>query len=311
MAIKSMMHVGGVEQNRRKRSGNLDLAYWKKKVRCSMLVSLCLFTNQRNWFTPLQDYYRNDYRFINIHFEQQNVDDEDQLHSDEEELIYDSESSVNRTNESKLSATNSLILDDDDDLDEQLDAHLGSSSLDANEPEPSFTRIKAVPRRKRSNNFILDEAEDVDLDEDDLELCTQAELAHNRTFLSNFIDDSTQVDHGKSLYLKSVKENHFEVPNSNRYKLKYDYDPNIEVYSQAIDPAVEDEEYEMDSFCNDDIVYDHEDPGSEVKPMVNFTPSLKLRSKKVVKKRTNDGADSPPFNQIKKKKFKRIIIESP
>lgn len=62
----------------------------------------------------------------------------------------------------------------------------------------------------------------------------------------------TSSEHGN--YLKSIASN-VGLPENRKFKLKYDYDRSVNVYSQAVVKDEEDE-YEMDSFCCDEIIYE-------------------------------------------------------
>lgn len=108
--------------------------------------------------------------------------------------------------------------------------------------------------------------------------------------LAELIDDSTQAPCTQSMYLSSIKD---IVGPSRKFRL--DPIPEMspaDIYSQipAEDPDEEDE-YEMDSFCNDEIVYTS---GSE-------SPSPIKR-----KRRQRENSDPP-----KKKRNRIVFIESP
>ena len=109
---------------------------------------------------------------------------------------------------------------------------------------------------------------------DDIE-CTQKELSDSSQ-LSSLIDDIIPMDtqpvgqliNGidsrdatdmKAVYLRSIKDQ--SIGNTDKYKLQYKYDPNIEVFSQ--EPNESDfEDYQLDSFCvpNDAIELDSPQP---------------------------------------------------
>lgn len=137
---------------------------------------------------------------------------------------------------------------------------------------------------------------------DDIE-CTQKELNDS---MEDFISDETfsQIDNDKREYFQSIS-NMVGIPEHQKYKLKFDYDPDVNVYSQAVVHDDEDE-YEMDSFCCDDIIYATDD---EDKRKKSISPDMKLRSKK----RINRILDETPEkqNERKDKRYKRIVIESP
>lgn len=51
-----------------------------------------------------------------------------------------------------------------------------------------------------------------------------------------------------------------------KYKLKYNFNSNNDVHSQnmnELECQQEDDEYQMDSFCNDSIVYEDDDENNE------------------------------------------------
>ena len=76
--------------------------------------------------------------------------------------------------------------------------------------------------------------------------------------------DSRSAEDMQTVYLRSVKED--IIGNTHKYKLQYNYDPTIDVFSQ--EPNESDlEDYELDSFCvpNDIIEYDEPSPQTATK----------------------------------------------
>jgi len=132
---------------------------------------------------------------------------------------------------------------------------------------------------------------------------TQKELSNS---LSSFVDDNTFIDSQpigqliggidsrttkdmKSVYLQSIKDR--LIGDQFKYKLQYDYDPNIDVYSQEPNEC-EIADYQLDSFCvpNDCVIYD-DSPQTQ--------PELESSSE----------SSSPQMKLRRRKKFKRIIFD--
>lgn len=140
----------------------------------------------------------------------------------------------------------------------------------------------------------MDEA-DVNDNAFDTQLQTQLENSEDREFIDDDVHENRNHD-DDSIYLKSIK--HLVGP-QNKYKLNFDYDRNVEVNSQrycSVLPQEHDEEdeYQMDSFCNDEIIYiSDEDP-------VTVSKNLKRSF-------NNKLISSTPINPTKKRR--RIIIE--
>ena len=97
--------------------------------------------------------------------------------------------------------------------------------------------------------------------------------------------DSRSAEDMKAVYLRSVREQ--LIGTTDKYKLQYNYDPTINVFSQ--EPNESDlEDYQFDSFCvpNDSIEFDESSP-------LMTTNSIERSSPQTIKKR---------------KKFKRIVF---
>jgi len=162
-------------------------------------------------------------------------------------------------------------------------------------------------KKRKKNAFILDEAEDAF----DTEECFNSDYESSQVDadLQDFVVDDYDIDdipdtavHAN--YMKSVSSQRFGV--NNKFKLQYNFDPNIDVYSQAVIP--EDDEYEMDSFCCDEIVY-----AGATQPVDKSkfeSPNLKLRSKKAIRRTVSTPITSTPKTKAKRR-FKRVRIESP
>lgn len=140
------------------------------------------------------------------------------------------------------------------------------------------------------------EAQDLDLRDDDIGY-TQKESGY---YSQSDIDNSTQAETQpvgqvfggvdsrdtkdmESVYLRSTKE---RIGKSFKYKLQYNFDPSLDVYSQA--PTEEDmKDYEFDSFCvpNDSVEFDESaDDLSIICERTAATPERKTRSKSGKKK---------------------------
>ena len=107
--------------------------------------------------------------------------------------------------------------------------------------------------------------------------------------LINGIDSRSAKDM-QTVYLRSVKDQ--IIGNTDKYKLQYNYDPNIDVYSQQ--PNESDfEDYEFDSFCvpNDSIEFDESSPQT-----VSNSFEISIES------------PAPQTNKRGRKKFKRIVF---
>ena len=148
----------------------------------------------------------------------------------------------------------------------------------------------------------MDEAEDA---YDDEKCFVEDEETFSQASLEDFIDDEVDDDFNTSNdhinYLKSVSD---MVGHPNKYKLKYDFDPNIDVYSQAIVP---DDDYQMDSFCCDEIIYED---SSSVNDNCNNSSPLSEQSKNLKNRiipSTPKDQDSPVF--LKNKRYRRVRIE--
>lgn len=155
-------------------------------------------------------------------------------------------------------------------------------------------------QRKRKNPFIIDEAQ-VENDEDDDEYDEQSNSKLNST-MSDMMADDQETNHDSSIYLKSTKDI-IGIPQNAKYKLKFDYCTNQNVYSQPVIEIDEEDEYEMDSFCNDEIVYASDKDEDEEISFDNKFDSRKIRS--TIAKATT----STPINPGKKRR--RVIIKSP
>ncbi|KAJ6217883.1 hypothetical protein RDWZM_009040 [Blomia tropicalis] len=179
------------------------------------------------------------------------------------------------------------------------------------------------PKRKpvRNQSIFIDEADDIgDVDDDEQPYSTQLDQDNS---LEDFVEDKDDdvYDYPQTQYLNSVRDL-VGVPYQSKFKLKYDYDPSIDVYSQVPggrtvvnDDDFEDEEneYEMDSFCNDEIIYEEEDGSSSQPIMIDLdrTPSpMRLRSSKTLSRKNR--TSTPQEKMVNsKKRFRRVIIESP
>jgi len=181
---------------------------------------------------------------------------------------------------------------------------------DRQPPKTSKGVTKGAKNRCLAAEFIHFEA-DVELDSseafvDDIE-DTQRELLEMRSDLScvtsqEVVDsqpigqliggiDSRSAEDMRSVYLRSIADQRVGV--HRKYKLQYNYDTNIDVYSQ--EPTDEElMDYEFDSFCvpNDCVLFD-DNSAEEVdtKAVADQSPSpqMTLRSKR-------------------RKRFKRIIF---
>jgi hypothetical protein len=100
------------------------------------------------------------------------------------------------------------------------------------------------------------------------------------------IDSRTARDM-KSVYLQSVKDK--LVGDAVKFKLQYQVDPGIDVFSQEPDES-ETCDYELDSFCvpNNFIVYEKSpepQSGTQSKfPYLSPSPQMKLRQRKKFKR---------------------------
>ncbi|XP_054165689.1 uncharacterized protein LOC128963215 [Oppia nitens] len=171
-----------------------------------------------------------------------------------------------------------------------------------------------VKRNNKTNNkrfvsdFIQFEAHNEDSDDfDDEDILTQTEIIGEQT--QQFVDDievtdsqpigqlidgidSRQTKDMQSVYMRSVVDQ--SVGNRFKYKLKYDFDPTIDVYSQ--EPNESDlEDYQYDSFCvpNDCVVYD-----SHTSDKVDTSCSTIVVEESPIR----------PKTRTKNKRFKRIIF---
>ncbi|XP_027197256.2 uncharacterized protein LOC113791659 [Dermatophagoides pteronyssinus] len=181
------------------------------------------------------------------------------------------------------------------------ESDLSSLILETSTSSISTTLLSKRPQNiKKKSLFILDEA-DVTGDAFDTQLQTQVENSEDREFIDDNVHE--HVDHTEdSIYLKTTKN---LVGPQNKYKLKFDYDRNLEVNSQRYGSVFsqepdEEDEYQMDSFCNDDIIYvsDSEDDLLTVKETPSRTLKRSLNKKPI---------SSTPINPIKKRR--RIIID--
>lgn len=161
---------------------------------------------------------------------------------------------------------------------------------------------RKTKRSRGASQFILDEADDDEcFNEDDDELQAKSD----DTSLLDFIDDEEVEECDEDMqvnYMQSVAD---VVNQKGKYKLKFDYDPNIEVYSQfPSTQEIEEDEYDKDdSFICDEIIYSHTQPEP-----VNISSPRRLRSRnKSLKFKRHE---STPLEKPKKR-FKRIFIESP
>ncbi|OTF82735.1 hypothetical protein BLA29_010041, partial [Euroglyphus maynei] len=167
----------------------------------------------------------------------------------------------------------------------------------------SFFKRPKNPNKK--SLFILDEADVID-DSYDTQPQTQVENSDDREFIDDDGDVTDEnLDHtGDSIYLKTTKN---LIGPQNKYKLKYDYDRNLEVNSQRYgsiyqqDEEDEEDEYQMDSFCNDEIIH-ISDSDEDHHLIMEKTPSK--NSKRLLK---NKQISSTPINPVKKRR--RIIME--
>lgn len=147
----------------------------------------------------------------------------------------------------------------------------------------------------------MDEADDDECCEDDDELQAKSE----DTSLLDFIDDEEVEECDEDMqvnYMQSVAD---VINQKGKYKLKFDYDPDIQVYSQfPSTQEIEDDEYDKDdSFICDEIIYSNTQPAP-----VNISSPRRLRSRKTCSKFKRH--ESTPVEKPKKR-FKRVIIESP
>ncbi len=103
--------------------------------------------------------------------------------------------------------------------------------------------------------------------------------------------DSRSAQDMKSVYLQSVKDR--LVGDVVKFKLQYEVDPGIDVFSQEPDES-ETGDYELDSFCvpNDCIVYE-KSPEPESRTQSKFAYS----------------SPSPQMKLRQRKRFKRIIFD--
>lgn len=177
--------------------------------------------------------------------------------------------------------------------------------------ESNFTNNNKIKlKNKRKNPFIIDEAQ-VDKDDENDDEYDENNSKLNNT-INDFIVDHTLSDidieddqhrqNDDSIYLKSTKDI-IGVPQNTKYKLKFDYNINQNVYSQPVVEIDEEDEYEMDSFCNDEIVYASDK--DEDKDEISFDNKFANRKKRSPITKTT----STPINP--KKKRRRIIIKSP
>ena len=156
------------------------------------------------------------------------------------------------------------------------------------------------------SEFIDFESEVVDSNDsysDDIEDTQQEMENYSQTIVDNSIIldnqpigqlfggiDSRRAKDMHSVYLRSVKDQ--MIGKTEKYKLQFNYDPNLEVYSQ--EPTDEElADYEMDSFCvpNDFIESEESSPQTDI--ALTQTP-----------------IQSPALQVIKRggKRFKRIIF---
>lgn len=146
----------------------------------------------------------------------------------------------------------------------------------------------------------MDEADD-----DECFIEDDEELQLEDTSLLDFIDDEEVDECDEDMHVKYMQSVANVVNEKGKYKLKFDYDPNIEVYSQfPSTQEIEEDEYDKDdSFICDEIIYSNTQPAP-----VNISSPRRLRSRNKSSKFKRH--DSTPVEKPKKR-FRRIIIESP
>ncbi|UXI16986.1 TSSC1 protein [Sarcoptes scabiei] len=168
-----------------------------------------------------------------------------------------------------------------------------------------INKLEYCGKSKKKYDLILDEAECIDDDDDEENeiFSTQKNDSNNGNL--SFIVNSSEIDDedlwNQSSYLKSTK-NLIGLPNQRKYKLKYDFDRDLDVYSQIPTAKELAEEYEMDSFCNDEIVY-----MSEKDEEIELDEKLSNRMRKTRQIKKSKQSSTP----IRPQKRRRIIIESP
>lgn len=228
------------------------------------------------------------------------------------EAFYENDSS------SSLSLPESFYSDDDDIYDDlpvsPVSAKAPKSDHSDNDDDDksdnsSFIMYKRKAKRKkrskRRNQFILDEADDDEYgeDSDDDELQNTQSEDHS---LRSFIDDGEPEEDDEDVHINYMRSVTDVVNGQGKYKLKYDYDPNIEVYSQfPSTQEIEEDEYDQDdSFICEEIVYSNTQA-----PPVNISSPRRLRSRKVLKGYKRK--ESTPVLEKPKKRYRRVFIESP